>query len=106
MALEPVAPPVSVDGPGVGQLFEAFFWRRPVCRQSSSVLAFSALAYGCAVQAILFRRHAHTWCAGCSHVRRTLDAGAGQAVAPAAPRSEEHTSELQSRENLVCRLLL
>src|SRR5690606_40229649 len=23
-----------------------------------------------------------------------------------APRSEEHTSELQSRENLVCRLLL
>src|SRR5690606_41427363 len=24
----------------------------------------------------------------------------------AAPRSEEHTSELQSRENLVCRLLL
>src|SRR5690606_40896476 len=26
--------------------------------------------------------------------------------APAAGRSEEHTSELQSRENLVCRLLL
>src|SRR5690606_41002867 len=25
---------------------------------------------------------------------------------PWAPRSEEHTSELQSRENLVCRLLL
>src|SRR5690606_40383669 len=25
---------------------------------------------------------------------------------PARPRSEEHTSELQSRENLVCRLLL
>src|SRR5690606_41644457 len=28
------------------------------------------------------------------------------AVSPAAGRSEEHTSELQSRENLVCRLLL
>src|SRR5207302_578479 len=27
-------------------------------------------------------------------------------VAVAPPRSEEHTSELQSRENLVCRLLL
>src|SRR6266700_8452022 len=27
-------------------------------------------------------------------------------VAWATPRSEEHTSELQSRENLVCRLLL
>src|SRR5207302_11083807 len=25
---------------------------------------------------------------------------------PGVPRSEEHTSELQSRENLVCRLLL
>src|SRR5690606_40327004 len=25
---------------------------------------------------------------------------------PPGPRSEEHTSELQSRENLVCRLLL
>src|SRR5690606_40253872 len=25
--------------------------------------------------------------------------------APSIPRSEEHTSELQSRENLVCRLL-
>src|SRR5690606_42061881 len=29
-----------------------------------------------------------------------------QATARAARRSEEHTSELQSRENLVCRLLL
>src|SRR5690606_41907118 len=32
-------------------------------------------------------------------------AGPARAAAP-APRSEEHTSELQSRENLVCRLLL
>src|SRR5690606_41749677 len=30
----------------------------------------------------------------------------GPAVRAARPRSEEHTSELQSRENLVCRLLL
>src|SRR5690606_41937462 len=30
----------------------------------------------------------------------------GLLAAEAAPRSEEHTSELQSRENLVCRLLL
>src|SRR5690606_39783665 len=35
-----------------------------------------------------------------------LQAGEGQAPArQAALRSEEHTSELQSRENLVCRLL-
>src|SRR5690606_41362761 len=30
----------------------------------------------------------------------------GQENLPVEPRSEEHTSELQSRENLVCRLLL
>src|SRR5690606_39503059 len=38
----------------------------------------------------------------------TLGAGTVLATAAAAgvPRSEEHTSELQSRENLVCRLLL
>src|SRR5207302_10050094 len=35
---------------------------------------------------------------GCSTTSRTK--------VPAPPRSEEHTSELQSRENLVCRLLL
>src|SRR5690606_41788313 len=34
----------------------------------------------------------------------TDDAGTG--FVHTAPRSEEHTSELQSRENLVCRLLL
>src|SRR5690606_40351196 len=31
---------------------------------------------------------------------------AGVVITPKMPRSEEHTSELQSRENLVCRLLL
>src|SRR2546427_4590996 len=30
----------------------------------------------------------------------------GLSTGPAAPRSEEHTSELQSQSNLVCRLLL
>src|SRR5690606_39281554 len=33
-------------------------------------------------------------------------AAAGSAAPNAPSRSEEHTSELQSRENLVCRLLL
>src|SRR5690349_22185636 len=32
--------------------------------------------------------------------------GAGGGTDPAAGRSEEHTSELQSRRDLVCRLLL
>src|SRR5436309_9678850 len=37
------------------------------------------------------------------HARRVQPAGSS---AGTAARSEEHTSELQSRENLVCRLLL
>src|SRR5690606_41239562 len=37
---------------------------------------------------------------------RTELHGTRHAVAFDRPRSEEHTSELQSRENLVCRLLL
>src|SRR5690606_39792366 len=36
----------------------------------------------------------------------TQRGGSWQAGAPERDRSEEHTSELQSRENLVCRLLL
>src|SRR5690606_41799467 len=38
-------------------------------------------------------------------VEVTLDSSCSQA-SDCGPRSEEHTSELQSRENLVCRLLL
>src|SRR2546430_5169822 len=35
-----------------------------------------------------------------------LRGGAGEFLRPPALRSEEHTSELQSQSNLVCRLLL
>src|SRR5690606_39810845 len=38
--------------------------------------------------------------------REFADMGAAGIRALCRPRSEEHTSELQSRENLVCRLLL
>src|SRR5690606_39678412 len=45
--------------------------------------------------------------AGRGFGRRLLHAvGALRCVSLVCPRSEEHTSELQSRENLVCRLLL
>src|SRR5207244_11509125 len=39
---------------------------------------------------------------------QAIDPGAlpGVAIYPAGPRSEEHTSELQSPDHLVCRLLL
>src|SRR5207302_4018555 len=39
-------------------------------------------------------------------ISRTFEPGAGSKYASMLSRSEEHTSELQSRENLVCRLLL
>src|SRR5438034_6466598 len=38
--------------------------------------------------------------------RRGVRSGRAQAVARPGPRSEEHTSELQSHSDLVCRLLL
>src|SRR5690606_41552333 len=38
--------------------------------------------------------------------RRRPEAAAGRRSGRGRDRSEEHTSELQSRENLVCRLLL
>src|SRR5256886_3371450 len=40
------------------------------------------------------------------YVRRMLWALAADGVIPEDARSEEHTSELQSQSNLVCRLLL
>src|SRR3712207_7569771 len=46
-----------------------------------------------------------TRCAVCSlNHRELLDAA--HIIPDSAPRSEEHTSELQSRQYLVCRLLL
>src|SRR2546428_7505060 len=39
----------------------------------------------------------------CTYALRTLRSCA---ASPLSPRSEEHTSELQSRSDLVCRLLL
>src|SRR5690606_4578085 len=55
------------------------------------------------------RRLARRWSRGArtaaSEARVTSEAAASS-PAPMTRRSEEHTSELQSRENLVCRLLL
>src|SRR5690606_41038157 len=62
-------------------------------------------------------KHDHHRAAGVVHPEQLLQLRGGlficrrqvneQAILPTpAARSEEHTSELQSRENLVCRLLL
>src|SRR5436309_6075630 len=47
-------------------------------------------------------------CGSCGGLRRlpALDLPSNQLSTMPRQRSEEHTSELQSRENLVCRLLL
>src|SRR3712207_8218083 len=43
---------------------------------------------------------------GLRHGRHLIVPAPAVRAVPAAPRSEEHTSELQSRQYLVCRLLL
>src|SRR2546428_10017491 len=53
------------------------------------------------------RHRPHGTGAGAGDVRRLDQPHRGRRTAArAAPRSEEHTSELQSRSDLVCRLLL
>src|SRR5947209_16993426 len=59
----------------------------------------------------LFRSHrSPRWPGGYSHRRRQRAAGRAAAhrrlATDSSSRSEEHTSELQSRQYLVCRLLL
>src|SRR5690606_41523026 len=70
---------------------------------------------GDAAQDALLLGHGVPLVVGAARLFQTTVAGAtagSEAPAPAAEtaapaeRSEEHTSELQSRENLVCRLLL
>src|SRR5690606_42019180 len=63
-----------------------------------------ALGFLVLVLAVHRARHVDgsSWsCLGCASSSVLIGAGM-----PSATRSEEHTSELQSRENLVCRLLL
>src|SRR5690606_41668167 len=63
-----------------------------------------ALGFLVLVLAVHRARHVDgsSWsCLGCASSSVLMGAGM-----PSATRSEEHTSELQSRENLVCRLLL
>src|SRR5690554_7557536 len=53
------------------------------------------------------RAHQVSWCESHDHVERPASPADTSAAAPCIDvRSEEHTSELQSRPHLVCRLLL
>src|SRR5690606_28277978 len=64
------------------------------------------LILGAAVAALVAVRNGHPW----PEIQKAIVAGIGTAMGAIMillmVRSEEHTSELQSRENLVCRLLL
>src|SRR2546427_9399632 len=92
-------------------------FRRFVCRLMLGVLVFGQLAiaaYACPALSGM-PQSLPTMALNASAAAMPGDeAGAAMAVSPdmvatsdmAAMRSEEHTSELQSQSNLVCRLLL
>src|SRR5207302_5709056 len=69
----------------------------PVSSPSSTTIRLASMAGDCSA-GIRASRRGHQ---GHRGEERRVETGR-----LAAPRSEEHTSELQSRENLVCRLLL
>src|SRR5256886_9097565 len=77
----------------------------------SSDLTLAALCAGFAVEWSLFREIADVgsgderlW--ACAREDRPFDVRFGRKSIGGLTRSEEHTSELQSQSNLVCRLLL
>src|SRR5690606_41528255 len=71
--------------------------RGGAARAADAVRSAVAVASASRLQAALLRRPPDARC--------RLPSGHGMGLAHRS-RSEEHTSELQSRENLVCRLLL
>src|SRR5690606_41987820 len=78
-------------------------------RRSSDLLRFNAIQHGnCAVSCPEINSKVN--CAPAHYyfgMNYFLTAGTAMSISPRwTMRSEEHTSELQSRENLVCRLLL
>src|SRR5688572_19702945 len=85
-------------------------WRRTLTPQQYAVLrGHGTEAPGSC--ALLQEKRAGTFsCAGCGQALfatgRKFESGTGWPSFFAPLRSEEHTSELQSQSNLVCRLLL
>src|SRR3712207_8100464 len=94
-------PPRSTLFPYTTLFRSLLLWRRPRLRP----LALAVLL-GLVVLGWPLRQAVRGWPPD-STVVVACDVGQGDAlVVPTAPRSEEHTSELQSRQYLVCRLLL
>src|SRR5690606_41470557 len=77
--------------------------RSPTSNDSACRSSVAPSKNRCAKSQLTLAKRARSSCSACA-TRRVLKA---TTLAPASSRrSEEHTSELQSRENLVCRLLL
>src|SRR5690606_40031786 len=73
---------------------------QPSLRAASSAAAACRMRFSFARSAVMATTLEKSyWNPDCSNICRAL-------TCSSAVRSEEHTSELQSRENLVCRLLL
>src|SRR3712207_9393276 len=62
--------------------------------------------WDCGPRSCSVSRHSKESRAGCSVGKRSRRVRRPTAISVRASRSEEHTSELQSRQYLVCRLLL
>src|SRR5439155_14298421 len=75
----------------------------PILSLASAAYAFYDLRARTAERQVALEREAR---AVASTLRTSLEVGASAFRAPSDARSEEHTSELQSRGHLVCRLLL
>src|SRR3712207_8652448 len=79
--------------------YTTLFRSRPAARWPAAGLSFPAVTWSTVTRLVRRARYA-TWRRGAAPEEPRLGSLAEM------PRSEEHTSELQSRQYLVCRLLL
>src|SRR5438034_4363241 len=88
-------------------LFFLFFYTDPATTEISTLSLHDALPISTrASNAVAKDRRAEIYHHPLEIVRAALDPGAKLTSPRTAGRSEEHTSELQSHSDLVCRLLL
>src|SRR5260370_21656523 len=79
-------------------------WLQDFCSRGCCALDYAINIWEVEIQA--YRAGAHGGGAGISRTHAGILIGQHDANPSMGPRSEEHTSELQSHLNLVCRLLL
>src|SRR5947209_11465814 len=107
----PLAVPAAYSTPGASSDHLRALWLRdcyqlerrvlhPVFQHEYSqmrMVSCDSSLFGCSGGIFLWQSKSHT---------RVGERGKAEGSTPRASRSEEHTSELQSRQYLVCRLLL